>query len=359
VELKTQTTDDTATTHMTGAREGAGQPATSPDDTARSTRKASRRYRLQQSAIDIAVVFLLVQIGSIIYGQLEPAKFAYTTHGNVLTALETIPLLAIPALGVGLLMIAGEFDLSIGANLIFTSIIMGQLVEKGMSVWLAAIIALAIGCGIGLLNGALTIWLRIPSFIATLGTFGIWTAATLLVHGATSQAFTPTGVFQDLTSGNVGVVPVEFFWMIGAAIVLWALLQRHWIGNHVFAAGGNGQAAVESGVSVTRAKLLAFTVAGGAAALAGILSAARIGNVSPASNTDLPLQAIAACVIGGLTLTGGRGTVLGIVLGASLIYWIGDMLLLIAAPSYYLTAFVGALIILAAAFYELLRAHRA
>ena len=153
--------------------------------------------------------------------------------------------------------------------------------------------------------------------------------------------------------------PADFLWFVVLAIAFWALLQRNRIGNHIFAAGGNKQAATATGVRVDRTKLIAFSLAGACAALGGILSASQIGNIAPSTGDVLPLQAIAACVIGGLALTGGRGTILGIVLGSALIYWISDVLLLIGAPGFYITAPVGILIIAAAAIYEILRARRA
>src|SRR6266571_4063102 len=274
---------------------------------------AGRRYRRQQSAFDILIIFL----------------------------------------------IAGEFDLSVGANFIFSSILMAQLNTNGLSVWLAALIGLAVGTGIGLLNGVITLRLGIPSFITTLGTMLIWQAGTLFVHGASSQPFSPSPGFAALTAGNLGVFPADFLWFVVLAIAFWALLQRNRIGNHIFAAGGNKQAATATGVRVDRTKLIAFSLAGACAALGGILSASQIGNIAPSTGDVLPLQAIAACVIGGLALTGGRGTILGIVLGSALIYWISDVLLLIGAPGFYITAPVGILIIAAAAIYEILRARRA
>ena len=320
---------------------------------------AGCRYRRQQSAIDILVLFLVVQVISVIYGLISPDTFAYNSLANLQTAMVSIPInVGIPALGVGILLIAGEYDLSVGANYIFSSIVMAQLFANGLSVWLAALIGLAIGTGIGLLNGVITLQLKIPSFITTLGTMGIWTAATLFVHGASSQPFSPTPVFASLTSGTLGVFPAVFLWWVALAIAFWALLQRHRIGNHIFAAGGNKQAALATGVRVNMTKLLAFSLAGAFAALGGIFAASQIGNIAPSTGEILPLQAIAACVIGGLLLSGGRGTILGIVLGSALIYWIQDVLLLLGAPGFYLTAFVGALIIGAAAIYEILRARR-
>ncbi len=336
------------------------QPATEAVVTPEQRAKAAgRRYRRQQSALDILIIFLIVQVISVIYGLISPNTFAYNSFGNILTALQSIPTtVGIPALGVGILMIAGEFDLSVGSNFIFSSILTAQLATNGLNVWLAALIGLAVGTGIGLLNGVITLRLKIPSFITTLGTMLIWQAATYFVHGTSSQTFTPSPGFAALTAGTLGVIPAAFLWFIALAIAFWALLQRHWLGNHIFAAGGNKQAATATGVRVDRTKLIAFGLAGACAALGGILAASQIGNIAPTSGDTLPLQAIAACVIGGLALNGGRGTILGIVLGAALIYWITDFLLLVGAPGIYITAPVGILIIAAAAIYEILRARR-
>ncbi len=320
---------------------------------------AGRRYRRQQSALDILIIFLIVLVISVIYGLISPNTFAFNSFANIQTALYTIPIeVGIPALGVGVLMIAGEFDLSVGANFIFSSIVVAQFVQGGLNVWLASLIGLVIGSAIGLLNGVITLRLRIPSFITTLGTSYIWTAATLFVHGASSQTFSPDPVFAALTAGSIGPIPATFLWWIALALVFWGLLERSWIGNHIFAVGGNKQAATATGVRVDRTKLLAFALAGFCAVLGGILAASYIGNIAPSSGQDISLEAIAACVIGGLALTGGRGTILGILLGSALIYWIRDVLLLMGAPGFYITAPIGILIIGAAATYEILRARR-
>ncbi|MBV9229160.1 MAG: hypothetical protein JOZ18_07585, partial [Chloroflexi bacterium] len=172
------------------------------------TKAAGRRYRRQQSAFDILIIFLIVQAISVIYGFISPDIFAYNSLANIQTALYTIPIeVGIPALGVGVLMIAGEFDLSVGNNFIFSSIVMAQLATNGMNVWLAALIGLVIGTGIGLLNGLITLRLRIPSFITTLGTSFFWLAATFFVHGASSQPFTPDPAFVALTAGSIGPIP--------------------------------------------------------------------------------------------------------------------------------------------------------
>jgi ribose/xylose/arabinose/galactoside ABC-type transport system permease subunit len=323
--------------------------------TAAELRSIGMRYRLRQSALFVAIIFAVTQVVCIAYGAANSGGFAYLSKSNVTTAFQQVPLVGIATLGVGILMIAGEFDLSIGANAIFTSIITAQIFNGGTSIWLAALAGLAVGAGIGLLNGVLTMTLRIPSFITTLGTLGIWTAATLLVHGSAAETFTPTGAFRALTAGQIGWIPAEALWFIALGVVFWVILQRTSIGNHMFAAGGSQTAAIASGVNVTKAKLFAFTVTGLLAAMSGLLGASRIGSISPGDVTTLPLQAIAAAVIGGVILTGGTGTILGMMIGATLIYWIQDVLLLLAAPGYYLTAFVGALTIVAAWSYAMFR----
>jgi simple sugar transport system permease protein len=177
-------------------------PTTPKLMTAAELRKIGLRYRIRQSAIFVVGIFVVTQVGSIIFGAVRGSSFAYLSEPNIVTALQQIPLVGIAAIGIGLLMIAGEFDLSIGANAIFSSIVMAQLASAGLSLWLAALIGLGIGAGIGLLNGVLTLTLRIPSFITTLGTLGIWSAATLFVHGSSAETFVAYGAFRVLPSGQ-------------------------------------------------------------------------------------------------------------------------------------------------------------
>ncbi len=335
------------------------QQTVTDEAAAQRAKAAGRRYRRQQSAFDILILFLVVIGASVVYGFISPDTFAFNSFANIQNALYTIPIeVGIPALGVGVLMIAGEFDLSVGINYVFSSIVTAQLATNGMNVWLAALIGLLIGTGIGLLNGLITLQLRIPSFITTLGTSFFWLAATFFVHGASSQPFSPDPAFAALTAGSLGVIPVTFLWWVALAIAFWGLLQRSWIGNHIYAIGGNKQAAVATGVRVNTTKLLAFGLAGATAALGGILAASYIGNIAPSNGEALALEAIAACVIGGLALSGGRGTILGIVLGSALIFWIRDVLLLLGAPGFYIDAPIGILIIGAVAVYEVLRSRR-
>jgi simple sugar transport system permease protein len=230
--------------------------------------------------------------------------------------------------------------------------------QTGISDFLCAALALVIGVAIALVNAFITIRFNIPSFIVTLGTGLFWDGMVLFYHGAETVAFSPDQAFSSITTGSIGVIQAPFIWFVGLAIIAWLVLHRHKLGNHMFAVGGNKATATAIGISPGRVKAIAFAAAGFCAAMSGILATARVTAIQPGQGDALPLQAIAACVIGGVVLTGGQGTVLGMCLGAILMYTIQDILLLVGAPAFYLNIFVGGLIVLAAMFNQLVRQQR-
>ena len=303
------------------------------------------------SGLHILGVFIVLEVVCIVVSLLFPSRFPYLSSANIRVSLEALPNLGIVSLGVGVLMIAGEFDLSVGANYTFTAIVMASLASGGhFSPYIAALVALGLGVGIGLLNSVLTFGIGIPSFIATLGASLFWEGFTLFYHGANFQSFTPSGSFAAITAGSLGIFPSVFLWFVGLAIGLWLIIHLHRVGNHIFAVGADAKAAEQVGVKPRRTKTFAFAIAGLTAALSGILATARTSSIVPGQGASLPLDAIAACVIGGLALMGGQGTILGVFLGAAMIYTIQDILLLAGAPGFYLQLFVGLLIIAAAGF---------
>ena len=146
----------------------------------------------------------------------------------------------------------------------------------------------------------------------------------------------------------MGPVHAQLLWFVGFAVLAFLILNRHRLGNHMFAAGGNRGAAVAVGIDTERVKRTAFVLCSLCAAVAGVMAATRVNAVIPSQTlTGLELQAIAACVVGGVFLFGGRGTVLGICLGAALILTVDNLLILLRAPGIYLQGFVGAIVILA------------
>lgn len=306
----------------------------------------------------IAVLFIVVQIVCIAVALLVPDSFRYLTSANIAVTLKAIAPLGIMALGVGVLMIAGEFDLSVGSLYAFCAIVcatitanLGGDVDAAGASAIAPFVGMAVGLAIGTLAGILhaviTLRFNIPSFITTLGAMLMWKGATLLYHGATSLRYKPAEPFATLFGGSVGVVHASMIWFLILAFLFYFLLHHHRIGNHFYAVGGNRNAAVAIGINPVRTKIIAFAIAGFMAAFAGIVAGVRVSSIQPGGGVGLELVAIAACVIGGHALMGGRGSILGIVLGTALMFTIQDVLLLMRAPGFYFEMFVGGLIVIA------------
>jgi simple sugar transport system permease protein len=306
----------------------------------------------------IAVMFVIVQLACILAGLLFPESFRYLLQANIVVTLKSIAPLGLMALGVGVLMIAGEYDLSVGAVYGFLSIVAatisnslgGDFETEGASAlapFVGVFLALGIGALIGCLHATITLKFNIPSFITTLGGLLWWKGATLLYHGTTALRFKPSEPFATLFGGEFSVIHASIVWFAVFAVLFYFLLHHHRLGNHFFAVGGNRNAAVAIGVDPNRTKTIAFAIAGFMAAFSGVVAATRVGSIQPGGGLGMELQSIAACVIGGAALTGGRGSILGIVLGTALVFTIQDVLLLTRAPGFYFDMFVGALIVIA------------
>lgn len=304
----------------------------------------------------IAVLFLTVQLVVITVSFLHPS-FRYLDTANIAVTLKAIAPLGVMALGVSVLMIAGEFDLSVGALYSFCSIVAATLTmtwggdvdvegASALAPFAGMAIGLLIGTLAGMLHAVITLRFNIPSFITTLGAMLMWKGATLLYHGAQSLRFKPSEPFNTIFNSSIGVVHASMIWFLLLAVAFYFLLHHHKLGNHFFAVGGNRNAAVAIGVNPARTKIIAFGICGFMAALSGILAGARVMSIQPGGGLGLELQAIAACVIGGAALNGGRGSILGVVLGTALMYTIQDLLLLLRAPGFYFDMFVGGLIVI-------------
>ncbi len=311
-----------------------------------------RRY----PAANIVFLYGAFLLTLIVIGLARPDDFRFLAPGNLGVLFQTIPTLGILALGVGLLMIAGEFDLSVAGVYTLAPYLMGvSLNEWGWPLWLAIPLALLVGLLVGIANGVITTRLAIPSFIATLGMMfflrGVVRFFSSDPKSSSSEQVTinPGETFEAILTGHIaGPLYVQFLWFLFFAVLACVFLNRHRLGNHFLAVGGNREAAIAVGVNVNRVKRVGFVICSVGAAIAGTISATRVGAIIPAQTlTGLELQAIAACVVGGVYLFGGRGTVLGICLGVALILTVDNLLILLRAPGVYLQGFVGAIVIVA------------
>jgi simple sugar transport system permease protein len=297
---------------------------------------------------NILIIFALLEVACVIGSIAFPNEFHYLSPLNIQSVLRAIPQLGIIAVGVGILMIAGEYDLSVGATFTFSALAMANSFNAGVPLALAVLAGLVTGIIVGAINGLVTLRARIPSFIATLGMMMLLRGLILFSSGTQTQPFHPGPTFESLMTGSIGIVQVSFLWLLLVTLGAYLLMDHHRLGNHIYAVGGNRDAATAIGVKVPRVKLSAFIIAGAAAALSGIISTVRVSSVSPIQGQGLELQAIAACVIGGISLSGGKGSMIGVFLGSALLYTVQDILLLLRAPGFYLDSFIGAIVLIAA-----------
>ena len=294
----------------------------------------------------IAIVCGGLLLGCIVAGLLAPDRFFFLTSANLTLVLRAIPNFGMVTLGVGLLMIAGEFDLSVGSVYVAAPFAMAFAFAAGVPLPLAILLAFGIAIMIGLTNAFITLRFGIPSFITTLGMlFIVRTVAPFVVGYQRSLNFRPPAEFKAALVGDFFGIPAQFVWFLGFALIAYLLLNRHFLGNQFFAAGGDAQAARFAGVNVNRAKTLAFVLAPVFATTSGIFSVTRISTSATNPQLFIELFAVAICVMGGLSLFGGRGSVAGIVLGATLLQLVQDVIVLARLPGFYLDMFVGLMIV--------------
>ena len=272
----------------------------------------------------------------------------FLSKENITVILETAPELGIVAAGITVLMICGEFDLSVGSVFglapIFTASVMNWGVPASVS-----FIAVLIFCGlIGALNGWVTLRFGIPSFITTLGAMMVWRGLLLLVTGGWPPEYpTAADPLKMVLVGNMGMLYASLLWYLGIVALLWILLERTRFGNWTFATGGNLNAARVMGIPTNRVKITAFVITSLLAGFAGVVQGFRLGALVPSAGTGLELDTIAASVIGGTYLSGGIGTVIGTIIGTFLIRVIDNGLIMARAPGYWFRVFIGLLTIVA------------
>ena len=256
--------------------------------------------------------------------------------------------IGIIACGVSLLMIAGEFDISVGSLLVMAICVMTALTSIGCPPWLAIGVAISAGAAAGFLNGVITLYLNIPSFITTLGAMLFWRGIVI---------YALAGSFMSYHGDEQWLAPFRFIlfshcrasvlWFFAVALLFTWLLVRTAFGNWILAAGGNAQAARNVGVPVYRVKLICFSLCGASAALAGVSYVARYKTMQVSVGQGFELEAIAAAVIGGNVLTGGRGSILGTAIGVLFVSMIRNGLVHSLDSSYLHYPVTGVLLIVA------------
>ncbi|WP_322801449.1 ABC transporter permease [Thermoflexus sp.] len=270
----------------------------------------------------------------------------FLTLGSLAGIMTIAAELGLVAVGVTLLMIAGEFDLSVGSVLGVSAMVFALMARAGIPHLLAFLAALALAAAIGALNGWVVTRGRLPSFIVTLGSMMFWRGVLLAVTGGFPIAYEEQSLLMFVLSGRLpGGFHASALWFLGVALIATLVLTRTPFGNAIFASGGNPQAARALGVEVARVKQVGFILTAVLAGLTGIIQFSRFGSVDPLRGEGVELEAIAATVTGGTLLTGGYGSVIGTVLGALIVGMVRNGLVLAGAPAYWYRAFIGLVLV--------------
>lgn len=264
---------------------------------------------------------------------------------NMLNVLLTAAVVALIAAGQTYVIILAEIDLSVGAVLGFSAITTASVISQyGVAAGLAA--GLAVGALAGLINGVLVTKAKMPSFIATLATMSIFAGLTLQFSQGNPVKVTDQA-FLALGQGNLLGIPTPIWIMLVLGVLFGYILARTRFGRELYATGDNADAARLAGISTDRVKILAFMISGVLAATAGFILTARLGTAQPTAGTGLELAAIAAVIIGGTSLAGGRGALLGTLVGAVLLAMIDNGLNLLNVSPFLQSVVKGAVILLA------------
>lgn len=273
---------------------------------------------IRMRALNVFFIFLLL---GIVFAIFSPGhRFFSKDNLEVFLALGSE--FTIVALVVGMLMISGEFDLSVGSILVFCAFTFIKIFDAGLNIYLAALIALGIGALIGWLHGFITVKTGIPSFITTLGAMLFWRGITIFWSEGFSKPLESEQfpIFNEILTGTIGeFFPVQFIWFVGIALILGCLIHFHKFGNWVYSTGDNKQAARAMGINTDRVKMICFSIVGLVCSFVAIMQIVRVGSFTSRAGDGWELKAIAASVVGGTALSGGIGSMLGIFWGALII----------------------------------------
>lgn len=315
-------------------------------DVRRRTKRASRRIANWFQAFmrnpEAGALFAVLGLGIV----LTLANENFLTAKNLALVARGFSFVAIAGMGEALVVMTAGIDLSVGSVMGLAGIVAAFLSAQGLGTGVAIMGALAVGCAIGLFNGMLVSRANMAPFIVTLGTLGIGRGFVYVITGGWPlQGFSKTALF--LGQGYVLGVPAPV-WIMVIVCVLWHwVLQRTTFGWYVYSIGGSAEATRLSGVPVARVKTLVYVMSGVMAAIGGFLLTARLGLGECTAGLGYELDVIAACVIGGVSLAGGEGNILGVVVGAALMGLLRNGMALLGVSGFWQQIVIGSVIILA------------
>jgi len=271
----------------------------------------------------------------------------FLTIPNLLNVVRQVSIIAIVSFGMTMVILTGGIDLSVGSMLAFSgAIAAGMIVNSGLNIFLAIFIGLAAGTTLGLFNGIAVAKAKLPAFIVTLAMMTVARGFTLIyTNGRPISGFNET--FRFFGAGYLGRIPVPVLIMFILLIAIYILLKKTPLGRYIYAIGGNEKATKLSGINTDRIKIAVYALNGFLAAVSGIILTSRLNSAQPMAGEGYELDAIAAVVLGGTSLSGGSGGVVGTIVGALIIAVLNNGLNLLNVSSFYQLVAKGAVILLA------------
>ncbi len=327
---------------------GAGPTPSSAAVEARLTRSRARAalerfQRFREGGMVVAVL-----VTGLVFTALDP-RFA--AIGNLANIASQISFEGVLAVSMTFVLISGEIDLSIGSMVGLTGVIFGLLLQSHVPIWLAVVLTLLAGCLMGGLNGGLSVLLRVPTIIITLGMLSAYRGFGYFIsNGYPVENYKKTSAFFLIGQDRLfGVVPYGAIVLIVFAVISAIVLRQTVIGHRIYAMGSNRRAAELAGIRTNRTRVGVLVFNGFAAAVAGLLAVSQTATADPNIGIGYELDVIAAVIIGGAKLTGGSGTVLGSILGMLLLGLIRNGLVLVGVSIYLLIVVSGLIVIVAVA----------
>ena len=330
----------------------ATTPETQPDAPAAAGGKSAWRGRLEQ-LLAFAGLLVIVVFFSI-------ANDNFRTFSNFTAILFSTVVIGTLALGTTFVIITGGIDLSIGTGMTLCAVMAGTfLITWNLPLGLGLLLTVLFGGLIGFVNGFNVSVLGLPPFIATLAMMLVAQGLALVISGSAPIYFNALPEFSKISTGElIPKVPNAVLVLAVLAVLAAILLTRTLFGRYTFSIGSNEEATELSGINVRKWKILIYTVAGLFTGIAGIMISARLGSAQPATGMGYELQAIAAVVIGGTSLTGGRGSIIGTIIGALIISVLNNGLRIMSIPQEWQNVILG-LVILAAVYADMARKRSA
>ncbi len=273
----------------------------------------------------------------------------YTLKINVINILVSCAIVGLVTIGESHLLICGQVDLSPGAVAAFSGVLISILLGKGMNMWLAILIVIAAGALIGFINASLVNGLKLEAFIATLATMSIVRGFAYIICGG-KAVFINNSDFLKLGSGRILDIPIPVIIFVVLFITFIIVLAKTKFGRSVYMVGGNPTASRLAGINEKMVKVKLFMLTSALAALGGILLAARMSSGQPTASEGLEFDAVTAAVLGGIAMTGGKGSLFGALIGLAILQGFNNGLLMMNVPSFWQIVARGLLLVVALTF---------